>query len=70
MGENYAYRTAALDPASIALAARATQKADARIVADPRQVLFSVFSASMIMLITLLSCVLVAYLSLAALKAF
>lgn len=69
MGENYAYGAAAIDPAMV-LAAQAASGGSARTVADPKQVLFSVFSASMIMLITLLSCVLVAYLSLAALKGF
>ena len=65
----YSTANANADPALIA-AAQALQEGKAPATVDPKQVLIGVASACGVMLSVLLMCVLIAYLSLAALHAF
>ena len=71
MEETTGYSVSKLGAAEAAalLAAGAADKR-ARSVIDPRQIIMGLISACAIMIFTLLTCVLIAYLSMAALNSF
>lgn len=72
MEENFGYAAADTDVAVKLAAAMAAnmQNGNSSPAVDPKQVVIGVLSACFVMLFVLLSCVLVAYLSLAAMNAF
>jgi len=72
MAENYGYTAANAEAAAKLAAAMAAQmqNGSSSQVIDPKQVLLGVVSACFVMLFVLLTCVLIAYLSLAAMNAF
>ncbi len=72
MEENFGYVTANTEAAVKLAAAMAAnmQNGNTSPAVDPKQIVLGVLSACFVMLFVLLSCVLVAYLSLAAMNAF
>lgn len=71
MEGNNGYGVANLSPAeAVALMARKSCAANSQNAVDPKQIILGVISACSVMLFILLTCVLIAYLSMAALNAF
>ena len=72
MEDNFGYSAANTEAAVKLAAAMAAsmQNGNSSPTVDPKQVMLGVASACFVMLFVLLSCVLIAYLSLAAMNAF
>jgi|GEM_PF-2313121 len=72
MGESNGYSVSKLSAAEAAalLAAGAVDKRGPAVTIDPKQIVWGLISACSVMMFILLMCVLIAYLSMAALNAF